>query len=631
MSKLNYRSDIDGLRGISIIGVLLYHFKFQLFSGGYLGVDVFLVISGFLITSFIVNKLKTGQFSLIEFLIRRAKRLLPSFLVVLFLSSIFAFILFLPDDLIKFAKSSISSITLTSNFYFWLNSGYWDESNTNPLLHTWSLSLEWQFYLIFSFSLFFIWKLFKNKFDIFIVPIFLVLFTLSLTIAILFESRGISFFLLPFRLYEFLIGSLIYFFINKKFTFLIKNKFFFSLLSIFLIVLSFIIFDSNSGAPSYISLMPCIATALLIYLKDTLVHKILKNRFIVYTGAISYSLYLFHWPVITFYSWINIIEIQLFIKILLIIISVVLAMINFETIEKTFRKKTISKKIIKLPLLLFCTLFVIFFSNIVINKKGFPNRVDKEKLVLVESISKFSQTKRENYLKDNMDLTFDKDKNIKILILGDSLGEDMFMAINQNINKKTTDVEFLTFSHWCFQDSKVRLFFPIFDRMQKRNYHCEKEIKYINENLHLLKNADFLILSNSWYEQIDLFIGEIVFFIKKNTKAKIIVSSKSEVFPRIPDLLKIIDIEELNNFNSIAYKARHKSTNKLNKRLKKKVEELGVDYLDRSKLICSDEKKICSILNEKQSKLYIVDNHHWSIEGAKYYGSKINLDIFNKN
>ena len=109
------------------------------------------------------------------------------------------------------------------------------------------------------------------------------------------------------------------------------------------------------------------------------------------------------------------------------------------------------------------------------------------------------------------------------------------------------------------------------------------------------------------------------------------MSSKSEVFPRIPDLLKIIDIEELNNFNSIAYKARHKSTNKLNKRLKKKVEELGVDYLDRSKLICSDEKKICSILNEKQSKLYIVDNHHWSIEGAKYYGSKINLDIFNKN
>ena len=548
----------------------------------------------------------------------------------MFLSSIFAFILFLPDDLIKFAKSSVSSITLTSNFYFWLNSGYWDESNTNPLLHTWSLSLEWQFYLIFSFSIFFAWKLLKNKFDRFIVPIFLVLLTLSLTIAILFEGRGISFFLLPFRLYEFLIGSLIYFFINKKFTFLIENKFFFSLLSIFLIVLSFIIFDSNSGAPSYIALMPCIGTALLIYLKDTFVHKILKNRFIVYTGAISYSLYLFHWPVITFYSWINIIEIQLFIKILLIIISIVLAMINYETIEKTFRKKTISKKIIKLPLLLFCTLFVIFFSNIVINKEGFPNRVDKEKLILVESISKFSQTKRENYLKDNIDLIFDKDKSIKILILGDSLGEDMFMAINQNINKKTIDVEFLTFSHWCFQNSKVRLFFPTFERMRKRNYHCEKEIQYINENLHLLKNADFLILSNSWYEQIDLFIEEIVLFIKENTKAKIIVSSKSEVFPRIPDLLKILDIEELNNFNKIAYKAKHKSTNKLNKRLKKKVDELGVDYLDRSKLICSDDQKICSILNEKQSKLYIVDNHHWSIEGAKYYGSKINFDIFNK-
>ena len=154
MNKTFYRADIDGLRAIAILGVVFFHFNIYPFKGGYLGVDVFLVISGYLIASFILPKLKNNDFNFFEFFLRRIKRLLPTYYITLALSFILAYLVFEPDIFNKFAKSSISSMFFVSNFFFWKNSGYWDESNTNPLLHTWTLSLEWQFY--FFISIFFL-------------------------------------------------------------------------------------------------------------------------------------------------------------------------------------------------------------------------------------------------------------------------------------------------------------------------------------------------------------------------------------------------------------------------------------------------------------------------------------------
>ena len=258
--KFTYRPEIDGLRAISIIGVVLFHFEFPYVSGGYLGVDVFIVISGFLITAFIFNRLKINEFSFSQFLYRRAKRLLPSFFLVLFLSLIFAYFIFLPDNLINFSRSLISSTFLSSNFFFWLNSGYWDESNSNPLLHTWSLSLEWQFYFLFSLFCLFLWKLEKSKLSRVTIILFILLFFSSLFVAIIFKERNSSFFLLPFRLYEFFIGSFVYFIIHKRFSFVEKNKNILSFFAILFVLLSFIIFDSQSNIPGYISLIPCLST-----------------------------------------------------------------------------------------------------------------------------------------------------------------------------------------------------------------------------------------------------------------------------------------------------------------------------------------------------------------------------------
>ena len=153
--------------------------------------------------------LKLDNFNFRDFFLRRARRLLPSYFVVLLISLLFSYLFLLPEDLLKFSKSLLSSTIFVSNFFFWLTSGYWEEGSFNPLLHTWSLSLEWQFYFFLSVVSYLIWKISKVIFKNLLI--FILIFIISFSLAILFIDRNISFFLLPFRLYEFLIGSFLFF------------------------------------------------------------------------------------------------------------------------------------------------------------------------------------------------------------------------------------------------------------------------------------------------------------------------------------------------------------------------------------------------------------------------------------
>tara|TARA_X000001036_G_scaffold416436_1_gene433477 strand:- start:489 stop:2372 length:1884 start_codon:yes stop_codon:yes gene_type:complete len=616
-----YRPDIDGLRAISILGVVFFHFKFDFFSGGYLGVDVFIVISGYLITSFIFNRLKIKKFNFKEFIIRRAKRLLPTFFVVLFLCSLLAFFIFLPVELIKFSKSVISTTFLSSNFFFWLYSGYWDESNTNPLLHTWSLSLEWQFYFFFSLLAILIWSLAKRKISILIYLIFFIIFLTSFILAITFLDRSMSFFLLPFRIYEFLIGTFVYFIIDRKNSIINKNKNILSIFAILLIIYSFYAFDSNSNAPGYIALFPCLGTALLIYLSNSIIHKFLKNRILVYLGLISYSLYLYHWPVLIFYSWLNIVEIDFITKIVLIFFSVGVSSINYHFLEKPIRFNPRVNLILRY-FLTFLVVLTVFLSSIIIVNKGYPERFSEQKKYLLNSFKDDVQIYRKNFLEKNNDLKFDHNKK-RVLVVGDSNGEDMFMAIKQNISEDIYDVEFIKFSAWCFEKSKVLSLLSFFERVKKRNIFCEKQSQFYDKNKKLLADANYIVFSSTWYKGAHLYMEDIIDYIRLYSKAKLIISSKTIYFPDISTLIQRIDDKDLINLNKIAYKVKLKSINEINQKLKEKVNSLNLQYLDKSKLICSEKNKTCSIFNNNKNEFYIVDDHHWTLQGAKFFGEKI--------
>ena len=624
MNNTFYRADIDGLRAIAILGVVFFHFNIYPFEGGYLGVDVFLVISGYLIASFIFPKLKNNNFNFFEFFLRRIKRLLPTYYITLVLSFILAYFVFEPDIFNKFAKSSISSFFFVSNFFFWKNSGYWDESNTNPLLHTWTLSLEWQFYFFISVFFFLGWRFFKN----YLKTVLLIIFILSLLLSILFIGRNVSFFLIPFRLFEFSIGSFI-FLIEKKTKLFENHKNIVSFIGFFLIIFSFTNFDSTNNVPGYISLIPCFGAAIILYQNNSYVHHILSNKKIVYIGLISYSLYLFHWPIITYYNSFYITELKYEMKILLIVFSLFLSAINYELVEKKIRKLSLKFISINSFFLLSTVLILMLTLNIfVIKNNGLPDRINDEKIKFINSF-KNEKNERNNFLESNIDSKFDASSKIKLLVLGDSHGGDMFMAIRQNINNEQKfDIEYLEFSHWCFQKNKFKNILVFLDRIQKRVKQCSDEkLQFIN-NSKLFKEANIILLSSSWYKGIDTYIDEIINYLKKTSEAKIIVSSKTIFFPKMSTLLLRIKPEKINEINMLSYDIRYKAQDLINVNLEKKLNDMRVHYLDKTKLICNDEDEVCYIFNKDKNKFHIFDGSHWTLEGARYYGKKIDFSIF---
>ena len=197
MIKKNYRSEIDGLRALAVLPVVFYHAGFELFSGGYVGVDVFFVISGYLITSIILRELNDNTFSLKSFYERRARRILPALTFIIIVSSFFAFIFLTKSELVGYFQSVKAVLLFFSNFYFWKSTPYFKaDADLEPLLHTWSLSIEEQFYIVFPITLLFLYKFYKNKIFVFFILVFVVILSLTfisiIFLAILIASSSFS-------------------------------------------------------------------------------------------------------------------------------------------------------------------------------------------------------------------------------------------------------------------------------------------------------------------------------------------------------------------------------------------------------------------------------------------------------
>jgi peptidoglycan/LPS O-acetylase OafA/YrhL len=295
-----YRPEIDGLRAVAVISVLLYHVGVLQFSGGYVGVDVFFVISGFLITRIIFEEAsRTGTFSFSNFYLRRLRRLFPALLTTVAISFLFGYWLLSPLNFREFGGSAITALTSVSNFFFWAHSGYFDTAAiSKPLLHTWSLSVEEQFYLVWPA---FIATLTLKKWP---VPVVLLAAgAASLLFNIPFSSGDTStiFYLTPFRVFEFVIGAILIWLpqisryrINQALT----------LGGLLLIAFSVLTYTQKTIFPSFHALPPCIGAACVIYAGNNPIAKLLLgNRLSVFIGKISYSLYLVHWPLIVFYRY----------------------------------------------------------------------------------------------------------------------------------------------------------------------------------------------------------------------------------------------------------------------------------------------------------------------------------------
>lgn len=382
---MHYRAEIDGLRALAVIPVILFHAGFSFFGGGFVGVDVFFVISGYLITSILLKDLAKDTYSLAVFYQRRARRILPALFFVALICIPFAWFWLPPKDMLDFAQSLSSVSIFSSNLYFLSESNYFDiEVELKPLLHTWSLAVEEQYYVFFPLLLALIWRIRKQA----VAPTLLILAGLSLYFSqwASYHYPKAGFYLLPTRGWELLMGSLVAISaFNGGVSNWIKPRFN-SLLSLFglaFLLLSIVIYDKHTPFPSIYALLPTVGTALIIMFatKGTLTNSLLSNTVLVKLGLISYSAYLVHQPLFAFARHRSLGEPGLSLIVALGLVSFVAAYFIWKYIEQPFRRSanpTSGKKLLTLGSTILIAFFA--FGMLGIITDGFSGRYNNQQL-----------------------------------------------------------------------------------------------------------------------------------------------------------------------------------------------------------------------------------------------------------
>ncbi|MFL2675396.1 MAG: acyltransferase family protein [Alphaproteobacteria bacterium] len=449
-NKITYRPEIDGLRAIAVLCVIIYHtdlnfFNFQILSGGFLGVDIFFVISGYLITSILLKEFnKTGKISLNYFYERRIRRILPAFLMVILISFFAAWFILMPLNFINFSNSAIASIIFLSNLFFWRTGQEYDaEDSLNiPLLHTWSLSVEEQFYIIFPLFLIFFLKFKKQILEKIIL--FLIFFSFFLAVYISNYNPSLSFYFIFTRLWELLLGS--YLATTKK-----KKKFFskfestFSIIGIFCIILSIIFLNDEMKHPSFFTIPVVLGTFFVISnSKKNIITDFLSNKILVMIGLISYSLYLYHYPIFAFSRIIsfggNISE-----KIIIIFLTLLLSFLSFRFVEKKFRdRKTRFSKVLIFVFL--NSILLIFLSFLVNQKEGFYQRfntLNSNRFNFFEYRKNLQEAKSCFDRKENF-CFFDNNSQSTIYLIGDSHMDSILFALKEESLKSNFNLMTMT-------------------------------------------------------------------------------------------------------------------------------------------------------------------------------------------
>lgn len=379
MTSFKYRPDVDGLRAVAVGLVLLFHAGLG-FTGGFVGVDVFFVISGFLITGLILKKQASGDFKLGNFWLRRIRRIIPAAAVMSFATLAAGFLLLLPSDFKALAESSVAHQLMLANVFFLYNTGYFDgNADQMPLLHTWSLAVEEQFYLFLPFLLLLLHRYMKRA--TLVVLLVIGLISLAYSQYLVLESPEAAYFLLPSRAWELLIGGLVWFVPgpSKVKPWMLEIL---SALSLIAIIGVGALYTHSTPFPGFGALLPCLATVLFIYCntnKLTLGGRVLATRPFVFVGLISYSLYLWHWPVMAYTRYWNGNYLSNEMGLLLIVVSFGLAILSWRFVETPFRVGWQEARPIKVIGVAIASTAVIICTSVTVSlMQGVPQRLPKD-------------------------------------------------------------------------------------------------------------------------------------------------------------------------------------------------------------------------------------------------------------
>ena len=522
-----YRREIDGLRALAVLPVMFFHAGFQNFSGGFVGVDVFFVISGYLITSIILIDLENDSFSLINFYERRARRILPALFFITLICVPFAWFLLLPADLKDFSQSLAAVSLFASNFLFYIESSYFEASSEfKPLLHTWSLAVEEQFYLVFPLLFVFLWRLGSR----WVIIVLTTIFIASLTLAEWASHRmpAAAFYLLPTRCWELFLGSFAAFYLikseHKDFRKTIRELG--SWLGMLLILYSIFAYSESTPFPGVYALVPTVGTLLLILFSNdkTVIGRFMGNKILVGIGLVSYSAYLWHQPLLVFARHFGIPNSNKFIYLFLILSSLLLAYFSWRFIERPFRHKSL---ISKRNILFYSILIGVFIFSLGFyghKKEGDLGQLSNKQTILLDFYE--NKTPDWNYIKrENIDNKFrfecdfynhegyrsgnltdmprrnisrscyvKKSKDSKVIFLwGDSHAQQLYYGLNKTL---PADFEILQIaSSSCI---------PKLDAEQSNINYCEQSNWMALEQIKKVKPHIVIIGQRSGHDSINM-------------------------------------------------------------------------------------------------------------------------------
>jgi peptidoglycan/LPS O-acetylase OafA/YrhL len=385
-----YRPDIDGLRAIAVISVLIFHAFPEWLSGGFIGVDIFFVISGYLISHILFENLESGIFSFSNFYSRRIRRIFPALLLVLTSCYLAGWFILLANEFMQLGKHVVGGASFISNFYLWSESGYFDNiADTKPLLHLWSLAIEEQFYLVWPFVLWLVWKLRANPI---IITLIIVLTSFIINIVSVYSNPVDAFYSPLSRFWELLIGSCLAYIVLYRKELISRWSSWCDVISILGLSLFLvgILVVNNSLFPGWWALLPTMSAAFLIFAgPNAWVNRhLLSNQIMVWFGLISFPLYLWHWPLLSF-ARIMKSDVSVALRIALVVVSIILAWLTYLIIERPIRKD--GRNLLKVAILVLLMILVGATGWSAYKREGLEFRYRKIMTIKPEQLRDFAK------------------------------------------------------------------------------------------------------------------------------------------------------------------------------------------------------------------------------------------------
>jgi len=636
--KLKYRKEIDGLRAIAVVPVILFHVGFEAFSGGYSGVDVFFVISGYLITSIIWSEFLQRKFSFLTFYERRARRILPLLFFILAISLPCAWISLYQTDMIDYFESLIAVPLFSANLLFTSEANYFDTNvELKPLLHTWSLAVEEQFYIFFPILVMLLFRIRKKS----IIPPLIISscilsFLLSEWASTIYPTH--NFYLLPSRVWELGLGAMLAVLATDKDSLLLKLKSniciseILGLLGLGLILAGIFVIKGDSPYPSAYTLFPVIGTGLIIAFasEDSAVGKILSAKPLVMIGLISYSAYLWHHVIFAYARHLGIYEDNLVTKLQLSLVIFPLSYVSWKFVENPFRNK---EKFSRSFIFLFSVIgsvLIICLGIVGIMSDGFPSRQINRKLEIHSYNPDNRQLQQESwtYLRqsqekhEDMGWFYEGNSKPNLLLLGNSHSKDMFNVLrnsasaraNFNIGIEECQIsEFSNLSHAIFQSENYMKADVV---MIASKYHID-DISYLEVLVKRLIDDSKRVVIVKEVHNFRVYDGK--------TYADLVIQKHAREGNNFDDLKLLDDI--VLEINKAYFNDYSTNTTEREEKADRTIDAIEAKYrdviiLDRMEYICDKENKVCHSINVGLEKFFYDYGHH-TIAGAAFFGSRV--------